>query len=121
DHLRRAVEEVLVDAQRGEEPLAEFAFQPLRERGENADAFRVEADADARVVMPANVTLVGMDRLGSRLPRDLSLAGLVLRSVGLAVGFPRHQCRLAPVGLEPGRVLREMLLRHLFEALAPGT
>src|SRR6267143_2865666 len=60
-HLRRSVEEVLVDAQRREEALAELAFQPLRERGQDPHAFGVESHADARIVVPAHVRGVRLD------------------------------------------------------------
>src|SRR5438105_11245150 len=55
DDLRRAVEVVLVDLERGLQAVAELPFDALRERGEDADALRVEADADARLVMTADV------------------------------------------------------------------
>src|SRR5437588_6328223 len=120
DDLRRAVEKVLVDAQRRQEPLAELALQSLRQRGEDADTFRVEADADSRVVVPAHVGLVGPDRLVRRLPRDLSLGGLALRSIRLAVRFPRDERCLAPVRLEPVGILTEVLFGQLLQSLDRG-
>ena len=60
DDLRPAVEEVLVDPQRGLDAIAELAFQPLAQRGEDADALGVEADPGAAEVLAADV--VGLRR-----------------------------------------------------------
>src|SRR5216684_4440503 len=69
DDLRRAVQEVLVDAERREHSFAELAFQPLRERGQDPHALRVERHADAREVVPAHVRGVRLDGLVAGLPR----------------------------------------------------
>src|SRR3989442_11712263 len=77
-HLRRSVEEVLVDAQRREQALAKLAFQPLRERGQDPHAFRVEAHADAGKIVAAHVSGVRLDGLVAGLPGDLPFGGLLV-------------------------------------------
>src|SRR5229473_4905852 len=117
DHLRRAVQVVLVDALRGEHPLPELPLEPLRKSGEDAHAFRVQAHSDAREIMPAHVAGIGLDRLVTGLPGSLPFGGLVVRTVGLAVGLPGHQRRLAARGLESVRIFGEMLLDEVLELL----
>src|SRR5438552_1883446 len=108
DDLRRAVEVVLVDLEGGLQAVAELPFDALRERGEDADALRVEADADARLVMTADVVRLRFAGLVAGFPRLLAQLGLAV-AFG-AVRVPVVERRLAPVGLERLRVLRQLIV-----------
>src|SRR5439155_21619992 len=96
---------------RGLQAVAELPFDALRERGEDADALRVEADADARLVMTADVVRLRFAGLVAGFPRLLAQLGLAV-AFG-AVRVPVVERRLAPVGLERLRVLRQLIVEHL--------
>src|SRR5207237_3415232 len=115
DHLRRSVEIVLVDAQRGEDPVAELAFEPLRERRDDPHSLGIEPDAHAAVVLAPDVARIGRHRLVGGVPRFLSQGGLFVRL--LRVRLPVVERRQPPVRLERSRLDGKLLLEDLLELL----
>src|SRR5438067_9039177 len=101
DHLRRSVEVVLVDAQRGEDPVAKLAFEPLRERGDDPDSLRIEPDADGAVVLAPHLRRIAAHSPAGAVPRLLSQPRFPAGA--LPAGFPVAEGRRARVRLEGPR------------------
>src|SRR2546427_1186519 len=115
DDLRRSIQVVLVDPERGEDPIAKFPLEPLGERRDDPDALGVEADSHRCVVVAADLAGVRTHGLLRGLPGLLSQGGLLVRL--LRVRLPVVERGEAPVRLERAGVHGEDLLQGLLQLL----
>ncbi len=124
-HLRRAVEKVLVQPKGLPHAASKLALQAFAKGSEDSHSLRVEAYAGCCVVLGAYLVGPGLDRLVRRHPSGLARRRFPIAAVGKTVGTPNVDGCLPQVhvggilGLFGLEQLQQLVLDLAFIALVP--